>query len=287
MNIIFFGNTKYSTIVAQALFERYGLSSVVTSGDRPVGRQKELTPNPVRQFTTSNQIPVIITDKLDATIVSQLKKSAPDFLVVADYGLILPKELLKVPRYAALNVHHSLLPKYRGPSPAPSAILAGEAVSGVTIIRMTEKVDSGNILAQQEYALTPAETTDSLLTQLNKLGGQLIISVIDSFVKGVVKSIPQDEKKATFTRRLTKQDGFIDLDNPPKPEMLDRMIRGYYPWPTVWTQLRIRNQELRIKFLPNNKLQVESGKPMSYKDFINGYPETRQIFGALGLLERL
>lgn len=305
MKIVFFGNTKYSVIVAKKLHNEYGLSSVVTIPDRPIGRKKVLTPSPVKQFALEHNIPVLTGDSFYSS--SEAKRSRevssrqartinieeivsfnPDFLVVADYGLILPKALLQIPKYAPLNVHHSLLPKYRGPSPAPTAILNGDKVSGVTIIKMTSEVDAGPIFAQKEYTLKPDETTDSLLTALNTLGGKLIVDVIKNY--GTLKPITQDESAASITKRIAKQDGYIDLANPPTPEKLDRMIRAYFPWPTAWTRIVLRlnldqgstfQKERIVKFLPGQKLQVEGGRPMPLKDFLNGYPEFKNTIEKL------
>lgn len=285
MKIAFFGNTKYSVIDARILNDKFGLTLTVTKSDKLSGRKRVLTPNPVKQFAIEKKIPFLATDKLDKESIEKIKKSALDFLVVADYGLIIPKEVLEIPKYAPLNVHHSLLPKYRGPSPAPSAILAGEIKSGVTIIKMNEEIDAGNILAQEEYKLAKNETTDSLLTKLNDLGAKLAIKVINSFpqqshqgatlVQGrTLVGKLQDENLATFTKRFEKTDGYIDLENPPDSKTLDRMIRAYYPWPTVWARLRQDSggQGKIIKFLPGGKIQPEGKKPMSMKEFKNGYP---------------
>lgn len=298
MKTAFFGNSKYSVIVASVLHKKFDLTAVVTIPDRPIGRKKTLTPSPVKQFATEHNIPVIAIDSLSKSGLANLGVgpliAASDFLVVADYGLILPDEVLAIPKFAPLNVHHSLLPKYRGPSPAPTAILNGEKISGVTIIKMTDTVDAGPILAQKEYVLKPDETTDSLLTSLNTLGGGLVIEVIANYQS--IKPAPQDETKASLTKHMTKQDGYIDLANPPSPEKLDRMIRGYFPWPNVWARTPLRlnlnqgstlEKEHVIKFLPRKVspyeakaqerilIQVEGGKPMSVKDFLNGYPEMK------------
>lgn len=257
MNIVFFGNTKYSVIVAKALLEHFGLAAVVT-----------IPNSPIKTFAQEHKIPVI-----DSSLISS---NTPDFLIVCDYGLLLPKKLLDIPKYAALNVHHSLLPKYRGPSPAPTAILNGDKISGVTIIRMNEELDAGDILAQKEYTLKSDETTPNLLTKLNTLGGEIIISVIEDYIAGNVKPIPQNEKEATFTKRINKQDGYVNLENPPHFQQLDRMIRSYYPWPGVWTLLRLKASEGQakiVKFLPNKIIQVEGKRPMNYKDFLNGYQQ--------------
>jgi methionyl-tRNA formyltransferase len=216
---------------------------------------------------------------LNSEAIEKIKVVEPDFLVVEDYGLILPEALLNIPKYTSLNIHHSLLPKYRGPAPAPATILAGDKISGVSVIKMSAKVDEGDIFAQKEYVLKENETTDSLLNELNLLGGELAVSVINNILQGNAKAVAQDEIKATLTKYMQKSDGYIDISSLKirnyKLE-IDRKIRAYFPWPGVWTQLRLSSagQGKIIKFLPEKKLQVEGGKPMSYKDFINGYPQT-------------
>lgn len=258
MKIIFFGNTKYSTIGTRIVNTTYPISSVVT-----------IPGSPVKKLAEELNIPAIETNKLNEAILEEIKKLKPDFLIVEDYGLILPKEMLEIPKYAPLNIHHSLLPKYRGPSPAPSSILSGDKVSGVTIIKMIEEVDAGDILAQEEYELKVDETTDSLLTKLNELGGKLVVSVIKQYLDGTAKPRLQDNAIATYCNRLTRQSGYFDIQSPPPAELLDRMIRAYYPWPGVWTRW---NGKI-VKFLPGNMLQMEGKKPISFKDFLNGYPD--------------
>lgn len=266
MNIIFFGNSKYSVIGARILHEHIGIRQVVT-----------IPKSKVQEFALQNNIPFIEARKLDQETIDKIKAIQADFFVVEDYGLILPVSLLALPKYIPLNVHHSLLPKYRGPAPAPYAILHGEKVSGVTIIKMAQRVDAGDILAQKEYALKSDETTDSLLTELNKLGGEIIFPVLRAYITGKVHAIKQDESKATFTKYMKKNDGYIDINNPPDIPTLDRMIRAYYPWPTVWTKLQVSPGKWKIiKLLPENKIQAEGGKPMSIKDFLNGYPKLKK-----------
>jgi len=291
LNVIFFGNTKYSIISAQKIHETIPLTTIVTIPDRLLGRDKTLTPSLVKEFGQSHNIPVITTDKIDTETIEKIKDLKPDFLVVADYGLILPQKLLDIPSTAPLNIHHSLLPKYRGPSPVPFTILSGDKVSGVSVIIMTNKVDAGDIYAQEKYTLQGNETNDSLLTKLNEIGGEIIVPVIQHFE--TVTPQKQDESKATFTKQFKKDDGYIDISDSIDPIKLDRMIRAYYPWPGVWTLLRLKasegqaklkmkNEKVKIvKFLPEKKLQVEGKKPVSMKDFLNGYPELREQFKLL------
>lgn len=276
MKIIFFGNTKYSLVGAQIIHNRLGLSYIVTLPDRPDKRGK-LIPSPLKTFGLKNNIPVLEVNKITEEIITQIKNLQPDFFVVEDYGLILPSKLLTLPKSIALNIHHSLLPKYRGSSPAPTAILNGDSITGVSIIKMTDKLDAGDILAQKEYIIKPNETTASLLQNLNDLGGQLTIPILKDYSNFAKSAKKQDEAQATYTKKITKADGYIEANNPPNPTKLNRMIRAYFPWPTVWTRLTINGQEKIVKLLPENQIQVEGKNPMSVKDFINGYPDLKEV----------
>jgi methionyl-tRNA formyltransferase len=262
MKIVFFGNTKHSLIGAKIIHKALGFSLVVTIPNSPLAK-----------FASEEKIPYLLVTKLNDEAIEKITAIKPDFLVVEDYGLILPTKLLELPKYASLNIHHSLLPKYRGPSPAPAAILAGEKVSGVSIIRMSNKVDAGAVFAQKEYVLKENETTDSLLNELNLLGGELAVSVINGVLQNKATVVSQDENQATFTKYMQRNDGYIDISDI-KPEEFNRKIRAYFPWPGAWTQLRLSSagQGKIIKFLPNKKIQVEGKKEMAYKDFLNGYP---------------
>lgn len=260
MTIIFLGNTKYSIIGLQIVHKVYPISLVIT---------KKMDFNPVKKLADELNIPTLETNNLTPDLIEKVKTLNSDFLIVEDYGLILPQEILDLPKYAPLNIHHSLLPKYRGPSPAPATILSGDKISGVTVIKMIDEVDAGDVLAQSEYTLLDNETTDSLLTKLNQLGGEIMISVIKQYLEGSEKPTSQDSSKAIYTKHFTKIDGYFDIKNPPTPEVLDRMIRAYYPWPGVWTRW---NNKI-VKLLPEEKMQMEGKKPIPLKDFLNGYPD--------------
>lgn len=275
MNVIFFGSSQYATIDEKALYENFGLSLVVTLPDRENAKTKQHISNPVKQFSLDNNIPCLTTEKITPEIIEKIATYQPDFLVVADFGLILPKALLDLPKKAAINVHHSLLPKYRGPAPVPFAILAGEQILGVTIILMTPKVDAGDMLAQTTYTLLPTDTTDTVLTKLNALGSRLAVHVIQDFDTYFAKRKPQDESKATFTHYMKREDGYVS--DKTSPEQVNRMIHAYYPWPGVWTTMKRNGKETRVKLLPNNMLQAEGKKAVNVKDFLNGYPEAKEL----------
>lgn len=230
---------------------------------------KKLEKNPVKDLAEEFNIQIIETNILDEAILKKIQDLKPDFFIVEDYGLILPETFLKIPSIAPLNIHHSLLPKYRGPSPAPAAILNADKTSGVSVIKMTAEVDAGDILAQQEYMLSEKETTDTLLKKLNKLGALLAVKVIEQYLKEEVRPIKQDPAKASYTKLFKRDDSYFDLNNPPSPDELDRMIRAYYPWPGVWTKWKGKI----VKFFPEEKMQMEGKKILSKTDFLNGYPD--------------
>ncbi len=281
-NIVFFGSSKYSAIDEKALHEQLGICLVVTLPDRQNSKTKEFIPNPVKKYADENNIPVITAEKITPEIIHQIASSKLDFLVVADYGLILPKALLELPSKASINVHHSLLPKYRGPAPVPFALLNGEKTVGVTIILMNSKIDAGDILLQKTYTVLDSDTADSVLTKLNQIGSVLAIKVIQNFNEYFQKKTVQNESEATFTHYMKREDGFILGKE--SPEQVKRMIKAYFPWPGVWTKMTLFGKEKIVKLLPGNMLQVEGKKPMTVKDFLNGYPDTKELLQKLGLL---
>jgi len=217
MKIVFFGNTKYSRIVEEVLHQKFKLALVVTTPDKPKGRNRKLTPSPTKEFAQNYNIPLVETQKITNIQIDEIAKFSADFFAVADYGLILPPGLLQLPKFDSLNVHHSLLPKYRGPSPAPTTILNGDKVTGVTIISMTYDVDAGDILSQKEYKISQDETTDSLLVKLNSLGAELITNVTENYQDFKSKKIKQDENKVPLLYTLYEID-------PPHPERLEAWL---------------------------------------------------------------
>jgi methionyl-tRNA formyltransferase len=200
-----------------------------------------------------------------------------EIAVLAAFGKILPKVVLNHFKYGILNIHPSLLPKYRGPSPVQSAILRGEKETGVTIIKLDEEMDHGPILAQEKIEILSTDTTQSLYQRLFPLGASLIVTNLQNYVSGKKTLVEQNHSAATYTKPLTREAGFIDLS---KLEIknskleIDQKVRAYFPWPGVWTKWQMADSKWRIvKFLPEKMIQVEGRKEMSYKDFLNGYPQ--------------
>ncbi|MEK7616465.1 MAG: methionyl-tRNA formyltransferase [Patescibacteria group bacterium] len=263
IEIVFFGSDSWSIHVLKTLEDNFDVKAVVTAPDSAVANHFKG--------------PVLTPDTLDeAFLTTNYQLLTTNLFIVASYGKIIPKAILNIPKYGALNVHPSLLPKYRGPSPVPATILNGDKVTGVTIIKMDEKMDHGPIVAVKKIRLTGREIFPDLINKLFQLGGELLVKIIPDYITGKIKPLGQNQAMAVFCPRLSRKSGYFDIEKPPSPEMLDRMIRAYYPWPGVWTRFRpsgSSGQARIVKFLPGGMLQMEGKKPISFKDFLNGYPD--------------
>jgi len=269
MKIVFFGASKFVLPLIAMLQKQHDLQLVITT-------ETDLS-DTVPTFCKSNNIVYQSIKKFDDSLLQMLKQTNAELGVLAYFGLFLPKNVLDLFPKGILNIHPSLLPKYRGPTPVQSAILNGDTETGVTIIKLDKDMDHGPMLAQENATISPQDTTETLHEVLFHKGTVLLEKIIPQYETGTSKSTEQSHEQATYTKRdLTRQDGFIDLEYPLEKTQFDRMIRAYYPWPAVWTKTKLNGKEVRIKFLPENKLQVEGKKPMSFKDFLNGYPEMRE-----------
>lgn len=207
------------------------------------------------------------------TLVNSLNEA--DLCVVASFGKILTKIELSTPKYGCINIHPSLLPKYRGPSPIQQAVLNGDKTSGITIIKMDEEVDHGPIIYQEQLELSNTDNFDTLSKKMFQRAGKILPQIVKDFVQRKIKPVTQNHDMSTFCDKLTKESGYFDIQNPPPHDKLDRMIRAYYPWPGVWTRFRqgSSGQAKIVKFLPGGLLQMEGKKAIPYKDFLNGYPD--------------
>lgn len=235
MRVIFMGTPLFSVSVLERLLDDgYDVVAVYTQPDRPSGRGRQAAPSPVKEtaLKAGLHIEEPTTFKGEA-VVDHMQSFEPDITVVASYGHILPQRVIDVPRLDTLNIHPSLLPKYRGPSPIAGALLAGESETGVTVMTVLPKVDSGHILAQSKLTITDEDTTASLTPKLFAMGADLLIDTIPKLISGEITPQPQDESKATYTRMFTKEDGLIDWSLP--AVQIDRMIRALQPWPTCHT----------------------------------------------------
>ncbi|HZQ29529.1 MAG TPA: methionyl-tRNA formyltransferase [Patescibacteria group bacterium] len=254
MKVVFFGSGGVEAPVLETLEKNFDLSLVVRSKD----------------IHSSSEI------------LKLLDGSSAEVGVVANFGHIIPAEVLEFFPKGIINVHPSLLPKYRGPTPVQTAILNGDKTTGVTIIKIDEDIDHGPILEQKEVEILPVETSKHLLERLFKIGAEMLPNTISKYIKEEIKPSNQDDIKATFTQVLTKEAGFLDLESVPGKEKLDRMIKAFFPWPGVWFRTEINGKKVTIKLLPQNKIQVEGKNPQNFTDFKNGYKEGEEILKKLG-----
>jgi methionyl-tRNA formyltransferase len=223
---------------------------VVTQPDRPSGRGQQTAPSPVRRFAESRGIPVVAPEKIrTAEFLETLRQWRPEIIVVVAYGRILPKPVLELAPRGCLNVHYSLLPKYRGAAPAAWTIINGESEGGVTTMQLVEKMDAGGIYLQEKMTLAPDETTGSLQEKLTPLGARLLLETLRRLKEGSLAPAPQDESLATLAPMLKKEDGVIDWTRPALE--IERRVRGLHPWPGSFTHLNGKLLKVhRVKIVP-------------------------------------
>ena len=235
MRLVFMGTPDFAVPVLDALCSNgHDVVAVYTRPDRPAGRGRQLSHPPVKVYAEQHGIPVLqpVSLRQERTIET-LTSLEPRAMVVAAYGRILPPEMLRVPPFGVLNVHPSLLPRYRGPSPVTEAILDGESKVGVTVMFLDEGMDTGPILAQRETDVFPEETADQLTRRLFALGSELLAEVLPAWEAGEIKPVPQNEDEASVTRLYSRKDGELDWSKP--AEYLARRLRALHPWPGCFT----------------------------------------------------
>jgi len=232
--VIFMGSPDFALPTLRALADHYQVRGVVTQPDRPSGRGKQLRPPAIKQEAERLGLPVIQPQKLrDPGVLDTLKAWAPEVIVVAAYGQILRQDVLDLPKYGCINVHASLLPRWRGAAPIQAAILAGDTQTGITIMRMDAGLDSGPVLAQAAIPIEAGDTAGSLSEKLAGLGAELLVKSLPAYLSGQLIPKPQDETLVTKASMLNRQQGEIDftLDS----SYLARMVRAYHPWPGCYT----------------------------------------------------
>lgn len=270
LKVIFFGTPDYVIPVLETLHRDFNLVGVITAPDAKVGRKRLLTASAVKKISNFKfQILNLFTpNQFTDELINQLTELNPDLFVVASYGKIIPKDVLDIPKFGSINIHPSLLPKYRGASPIQSAILDGVEVSGITFILMDEKMDHGPILWKEEFKFSRQDNFDTLSKSMFQKASEELANVINGYINGSILPVQQDDSQATFCKILKKDSGYFDIEDLPSPEVLDRMIRAYHPWPAAWT----RWEGKIVKFLPNHMIQMEGKKEAPLKNFLNGYP---------------
>ena len=238
MKLIFMGTPDFCLPILDALKEAgHEIGLVVTMPDAPVGRKQVLSAPPVKKWAIDKGIPVFQPVRIrDEEAVYRLMSCEADIFVVAAYGQILPKAVLELPRFGCVNIHASLLPKYRGAAPIQWAILNGDEKTGITIMQMGEGLDDGDILLQREMAIAPEDTGGSLFDKLAVLGGQSIVEALEKLEAGEIVAVPQDEAKATKVGKIKKELGKLSFEK--SAVELERLVRGLAPWPGTYCQFR-------------------------------------------------
>lgn len=251
LRIVFMGTPAFAVPCLERLVaDGYEVVAVYTQPDRPAGRSGAPVKSPVKRAALRHDLLVLQPRSLRRPEEQErLREQAPDLVVVAAYGLILPQAVLDVPRYGGINVHPSLLPRHRGPAPITGAILAGDSETGVTIMLMDAGMDTGPILAQRSVPIDLLDTTGSLTDRLSVMSQQLLSETLPRWVRGELTPQPQDDSKATYTALLKKADGVIDWSQP--AEVISRQVRAYQPWPGAYTTWQGRQLKL---------LQVEASE---------------------------
>jgi methionyl-tRNA formyltransferase len=238
LRVIFIGTAELSCDSLRALIESPGCQvvAVVTQPDRPKGRELKLQPSPLKVLALRAKLPVLQPERArDEAFLGTLRDLRPDLIAVAAYGQILPQSLLDLPRFGCLNVHTSLLPRYRGAAPIQWAILNGDAETGVTIMKMDAGLDTGDILAQAKTPIHPEDTSQTLHDRLARLGAELLVRTIPDYVVGRIHSRAQPAEGVSYASKIRKQDGHIDWTQP--AGAIWNRVRGLAPWPGTFSYL--------------------------------------------------
>ena len=235
--VLFAGTPEFALASLQAMVNSGVIPvAVLTQPDRPSGRGKRLTQSPVKEFALEQGIPVLQPETLkNADVVAELEALSPDLLVVAAYGLILPQDVLDIPTLGCVNVHASLLPRWRGAAPIQAAILHGDAETGISLMKMTAGLDCGPVLATDSVTIADGETAGELHDRLATLGGELLVRCLPDIFDGKLEAAEQDESKAVYAPKIEKQHALIDWRRPAGE--IERLVRAYDPVPGAWFDL--------------------------------------------------
>lgn len=279
LKILFWGTPELTLEILDTLVNAHlSPQAVVTNPDRPQGRKNILTAPEAKVWAQEHNVAVYQPENLDREFYELLMKESWDLFVIVAYGKILPKRFIEIPKLGTLNIHYSLLPKYRGATPVESAILSGDTVTGVTIQKMEFKLDSGPIILQKELVIEKDSTTPLLRTQLNGIGKNLLIDAIMLLKNGKETLVLQNEKDTTYCHKITKEDGLIDLKD--DGIINDRKYRAYFGWPGSYFFIEHNNQKVRIKITDASleetiftikKVVPEGKNEISYEDFLRGF----------------
>ncbi|PIR94857.1 methionyl-tRNA formyltransferase [Candidatus Falkowbacteria bacterium CG10_big_fil_rev_8_21_14_0_10_37_6] len=299
-SLIFVGTPEYSVPTLEALIndERFNVVAIITAPDAKIGRKQIITPPPVKITALKNNIPALQPAKLDANAYEEIKKINPDVIITIAYGQIIPEKILNLPKHGCLNLHASLLPKYRGASPIQAAIKNNEQKTGVTLMKMDKGLDTGPILAREKIIIVKNETGESLHDKLSELSAKTIIKYLPEYLLNNLKPQAQNNDLATLAPKITREDGRINWNLSAKK--IEHLARAYFPWPGIWTMwndkiLKVNEVDSEILKINKyqigeifeyqktiavqcgqdsviiNKLQLQGKKTVETKEFLRGY----------------
>ncbi len=233
-NIIFMGTPDFSVPILEALIRNHTVTAVVTQPDRPAGRGREVQQSPIKQVALAHKIPVLQPEKIGRkAAMEELQRYEADAYVVAAFGQILPQKVLDIPPHGSINVHASLLPRWRGAAPIQAAIRAGDSETGITIMKMDAGLDTGPMLRSRAIPIEPGETGATLHDRLSELGAVLLIETLEDYLAGNLEPQPQPEEGVTYAPRIEKGEGRIDWAQP--ADVIERLVRAFTPWPGTFT----------------------------------------------------
>lgn len=277
--VVFMGSPDFALTTLRSLANRYQVVGVVTQPDRASGRGRELKAPPVKLLAQELNIPVMQPQKLrEPEAMQQLQAWNPDLIVVAAFGQILKKDVLDMPKYGCINVHASLLPRWRGAAPINAAVLAGDEETGVTIMKMDVGLDTGPMLAMKHIRIRPDDTAGSLFNALSTLGADLLIETLPAYMDGKLTPQPQPEEGATYAPMLKKEDGRLDFTQPAVE--LERRIRAMNPWPGAWFEW-----DGNVLKVGRGIVGEAKGKEVGSRLIVEGRPAVRCADGVLILEE--
>ena len=280
IRIVFMGSPEFALPVLSALAKSYLVVGVITQPDRASGRGRELKAPPVKTLALELNLPIMQPEKLRAPeAMDQLRAWAPDLIVVAAFGQILKKEVLDLPKYGCINVHASLLPRWRGAAPINAAILAGDEETGVTIMQMDVGLDTGPMLAKSSIRIKPDDTTDSVLAALSTLGADLLLETLPEYIDGKLTAQPQPADGSTYAPMLKKEDGLLDFTRPAIE--LERRVRAMNSWPGAWFEWKGNP----LKVMRASVVSVGQGLASGSRLIVEGRPAVMSADSALVLEE--
>lgn len=311
IKIVFFGTPTFSIKSLEALInnDKFEVQAIVTQEDKPVGRKQILTPSKIKGFYLANQnicknIEMLTPEKLnkDEKIISKLKNYKSDFFVIVSFGQILSKQILEIPKHGCINLHVSMLPKYRGASPIQQSLLNGDSETGVTIMRMDEGMDTGDILSQKEIKIQNEDDIITLSNKISIIGAELLIETLIKKIQNEIEAKPQNHINATYCSKINKEDGKINFEEDDSKKIINK-LRAFTIWPSCYTYFnnkKIKITEAAINDIKNDKqagqvfldesgnlnlatndnksiilkkVHLEGKNETDIKDFLRGYPD--------------